>query len=334
MCPNTGPAPGRKSLIRSTGFRTECSLPGKARWFCFSSLARPPKLTAVKVLDVIGRSSEYLTRKGVDSPRLQVELILAQVLQLPRLKLYLNFDRVLNPAELDQIRAMVSRRGDREPLQHILGSACFCGLEFAVNRKVLIPRPETELLAEKAWTLLATLQESGGPVAVADVGTGSGCLAITLATKCPEAKLDGLDISTDALEVAAGNAARLAVAERIHFYQSDLFEGIPPERRFDLVVTNPPYIPTQDIPRLQAEVRDWDPSLALDGGRDGLAFYRRLAAKAPSHLKTGGVLMAEFGDDQAEDVRRCFEQQQWAIDDFVKDLAGKPRIIIARRPVP
>src|ERR1051325_9748392 len=143
-------------------FSDRMFITGGARWFWFSSLASPPKLTAVKVLDVIGRSAEYLTRKGVDSPRLQVELILAQVLQLPRLKLYLNFDRALNPAELDRIRAMVTRRGEREPLQHILGSACFCGLEFAVNRNVLIPRLETELLAEKAWTLLATLQESGG----------------------------------------------------------------------------------------------------------------------------------------------------------------------------
>jgi release factor glutamine methyltransferase len=207
-------------------------------------------------------------------------------------------------------------------------------LEFAVNRNVLIPRPETELLAEKAWKLLAALEQNGSPPAVADVGTGSGCLAITLAAKCPTAKLDGLDISADALEVAAGNAARLGVAGRIDFYQSDLFGGIPPGRRFDLVVTNPPYIPTGDIPGLQAEVRDWDPSLALDGGADGLGFYRRLAAETPAHLKSGGVLMAEVGDDQADDVGRCFEQQQWSIDEFVKDLAGKPRIVIARRLVP
>ena len=283
------------------------------------------------VLEVIQRSSEFLARKGVDSPRLQVELMLAELLQLPRLKLYLDFERVLTDPQLTALRAMVKRRADREPLQHILGSACFCGLNFAVSPAVLIPRPETELLAERAWHHLQRLAERRElRRSVLDVGTGSGCLAITLAVKCPDVTVHAVDISEAALDVAVSNAKRHGVLDRVHFQQSDLFAAVPKELRFDLIVTNPPYIATSELDTLQPEVRNYDPGLALDGGVDGLAFYRRLASEAPARLNSQGTLMAEFGDNQAEPVAEIFRSHGWTIDELARDLAGNLRIIIAR----
>ena len=280
------------------------------------------------VLEVIKRSSEFLTRKEVESPRLQAELLLAHVLQLPRLKLYLNFERTLTETEVEVLRKLVKRRGDREPLQHILGSTSFCGLEMEVNGSVLIPRPETELLAERAWNFLSPLTSP----AVLDLGTGTGCLAITLAVKNPQAAVHALDISNAALEVARLNAARHQVAERIQFHASDGFAALPPEVCFDLVVSNPPYIPSAEIEKLEPEVRDYDPKLALDGGPDGLVFYRRLAVEAPPFLTAGGVIMLEFGDGQEPALRDIFASEKWIVDEVVPDYSARPRILIARRP--
>jgi release factor glutamine methyltransferase len=295
----------------------------------------PSYLAAVTVLDVIQRSSEFLTRKGVESPRLQVELMLANVLQLPRLELYLNFDRAVTEVELGRVRELVKRRGEREPLQHVLGSTCFCGLDFAVNSSVLIPRPETEVLAEKAWQQLQQLTKTGtsnSPL-VLDLGTGSGCLGVILAVKCPEAKVHAIDISEGALEVARANATRLGVLDRVTFYKSDLCAALPKSLTFELVVCNPPYIPSVQIETLQPEVRDYDPRLALDGGVDGLEYYRRLAGEAPPYMAQESRLMAEFGDDQEKDVSAIFRAAGWRIDELVTDLAGKLRIIVARRPI-
>jgi release factor glutamine methyltransferase len=157
---------------------------------------------------------------------------------------------------------------------------------------------------------------------------------VTVAVRTPAARIEALDISGAALEVAQKNAVRHGVSERIEFRQSDLFGAVAPERRFDLVVSNPPYIPTSEIEHLQPEVRDHDPRCALDGGADGLEIYRRLAAETPERLNPEGVLMAEFGDGQETQVTRCFEERHWTIQDLVSDLAGKPRIVIARKPLP
>jgi len=288
----------------------------------------------VKLLEVINRSAEFLARKGVDSPRLQVELLLAHLLQLPRLKLYLNFERELTTAQLDELRQWVTRRSEREPLQHIIGTTSFCGLEFAVNSSVLIPRPETESLAEQAWQYLLGPASGGSPRRAIDVGTGSGCLAVTLAVKCPEMLFDAVDQSSAALEVARQNAVRHGVLERIDFYKSDLFAGAPKNRSFELAVSNPPYIPGKEIDALQPEVRKYDPRLALDGGEDGLEIYRRLAAETPEFLAPNGVFMGEFGDDQERQVAALFEQRNWRVEQLLPDLSGKPRIIVAHRPVP
>lgn len=285
------------------------------------------------VLEVIQRSTEFLKNKGVDSPRLQAELLLAHLLSMPRMKLYLNFERELLQTELDNFRELIKRRSQREPLQHIVGSTCFCGLELAVNRHVLIPRPETELLAEQGWNFLNQLNSPSTinpqPSTALDLGTGSGCLAIALAVHCPAAKIIATDISPEALELARQNAMRHNVQERIQFFRRDVFSAFESPGQFNLIISNPPYIPTSEIPSLQIEVRDHDPQPALDGGPDGLAFYRRIAAAAAPFLKPGGKVMLEFGDGQAPSVREIFESQMWIVEAIIEDYTQRPRIIIA-----
>lgn len=283
----------------------------------------------VTVLEVIQKSTEFLGRKGVESPRLQIELLLAHVLRMPRLKLYLSFDRELTESELTTLRELVMRRGNREPLQHLVGTVSFCGYEIAVNRDVFIPRPETELLAEQCWIWL---EQSGiESPAVLDVGTGSGCVAIALALRCPAARITAVDISEAALGVARSNAARHCVEDRITFFCGDGFSPIAKGTRFDLVVSNPPYIPTEEISRLQPEVRDYDPRVALDGGADGLGFIRRLAVEAGDYMAPGGRLMIELGDGQAELARGIFGAAGWNVEDVKVDDRGCPRVLVARR---
>ena len=250
--------------------------------------------------------------------------------------LYLEFERALTPAEVDAFRDRIRRRGQREPLQHILGSTSFCGLEIAVNREVLIPRPETELLAERGWTFLNQLATQRSainhpPPTAFDFGTGSGCLAIALAFKCPVVEVYAADISPEALALARQNAARHGLAERIRFLQGDGFAALPEETRFDLVISNPPYIPSGDIASLQPEVRDYDPHRALDGGADGLDYGRRLAAEAAPFLKRDGRIMLEIGDGQAEPLRAILHEQKWIVEAIEEDYTHKPRIVVARR---
>jgi release factor glutamine methyltransferase len=286
----------------------------------------------VTVIEVIKRGTEFLARKGVESPRLQVELLLASVLNLPRLKLYIEFERVLAEQELEQTRELLKRRARREPLQHILGSTSFCGFEIKVNRSVLIPRQETELLAERAWAFLKNrAKETPAPVAL-DFGTGSGCLAITLACHVPAARIYALDISRAALDLARENAVIHHAHEQIEFIESDGLAGLPANLQFDLVVSNPPYIPSPEIDSLPPEVRDFDPRSALDGGECGLTFYSLLARQIPERLKSDGELMCEFGDGQADAVLGLFQRQGWRIEGIEQDLAGRARFLIACRP--
>ena len=303
------------------------------------------------VLEAIQKSTEFLAKKGVESPRLQTELLLAHLLRLPRMKLYLNFERALTPAETDALREFVKRRGRREPLQHITGSTSFCGFEIAVNRHALVPRPETELLAESGWEFLSTLIPQ--PSTALDFGTGSGCIAIALAAKCPSAKIVATDVSTEALALAKENAARNNVADRIEFVQSDGLAALHSEGRvprapesnnenggsqsaplrkmeFDLIVSNPPYIPSAEIATLQPEVRDFDPRGALDGGVDGLDFYRKLAMESKSFLKPDGKIMLEFGDGQADAIRKIFETEKWIVEAVKEDYSHRARILIAK----
>jgi release factor glutamine methyltransferase len=290
----------------------------------------------VTVLEVIQRSTEFLAGKGVDSPRLQAELLLAHALKLPRMDLYLNFERGLAPAELEILRELVRRRGQREPLQQITGSGWFCGLEIAVDRHVLAPRPETELLAEHGWQFLQELVRRGqvtpaSPPGALEFGVGSGCLAIALAVHCPQARVYGVEVSAEALAVARQNAARHGVSERLDFRQGDGFAVLPAGLRAHLIVSNPPYIPSAELVGLAPEVRDFEPRQALDGGPDGLVFFRRLAVEAPPFLGPGGRLMVELGDGQAEALKDIFTSQNWIVETVREDYTQRPRILVARR---
>jgi len=282
----------------------------------------------VTVLEAIQKSTEFLAKKGVESPRLQTELLLAHQLKMPRMKLYLNFDRVLTAPETDGLRELIKRRAAREPLQHITGSTNFCGHEIAVSRHALIPRPETELLAELGWKFLVSCHAS--PVTALDFGTGTGCIAIALAAKCPAAKITALDISADALALAKQNAEQNKVAERIEFVLGDGFAAFKGKHQFDLLVSNPPYIASAEIETLEPEVKDFDPRAALDGGTDGLDFYRRLAAEAKPFLKPDGKIMVEFGDGQADDLKKIFEAEKWIVEAVHDDYSQRARILGAR----
>ena len=293
----------------------------------------------VTVLEVIQLSTDFLGKKAVESPRLQAELLVSHVLLMPRMQLYLNFERQLTSSEQEILRELVRRRGAREPLQHITGSMSFCGLEVEVNRDVLIPRPETELLAELGWSFLGELlkRDACGDNSEAlpmrralDFGTGSGALAIALAAHCPAARVTALDISTKALSMAQKNAARHSVDNRVEFVAGDGLSALPGGGKFDLIVANPPYIPSAEIEQLEPEVRDYDPRNALDGGPDGLKFYREFALQAGPWLRSEGKFMTEFGDGQEAGVAELFEQQNWIVERVVKDYTQRPRILIAR----
>lgn len=296
------------------------------------------------ILETIRRGSDFLAERGVESPRLQVELLLAHVLKLPRLKLYLQFDRVLTEAETAILRDLVRRRGQRVPLQHLVGSVSFLGLELAVNGDVLVPRPETETLAQLAQAKLDTALAAGsttsGPVRCLDFGTGSGCLILSLATHlqsrptdaAPSVELHALDRSPAALVVARQNTSKANSPVPLQFHEGDGFAALPAGLKFDLVVSNPPYIPTAEVETLDPEVRDHDPRLALDGGADGLDFYRRLAVEGPTWQTADGWMLLELGDGQAESVSRLFADAGWRIESVEKDLSDRDRVLIVRRP--
>jgi release factor glutamine methyltransferase len=283
------------------------------------------------VREAIRRTSESLQSAGVESARVEAEWLLAHVLGLPRMHLFLEKSRELAAVEIRSLDLLVRRREKREPLQHILGTAEFCGRVFTVNRHVLIPRPETELLAELAETAWRAVGKAGGG-RVLDFGTGSGCLAITLALELPEAEIHALDISPDALVVARANASSLGAKDRVAFHFGDGFNALPQGLRFGLIVTNPPYIPSAEIETLQPEVRDFDPAQALDGGADGLDFYRRLADQAPTRLVPGGQLVAEFGEGQGPDLRALFSGKGWTVEAVLPDDTGRDRMLHATRP--
>ena len=254
--------------------------------------------TTLKVLDW---TKEFLFSRGVENARLEAEWLLCAATGLDRVGLYLNFEKPLNEEELAVYRGMVARRGRREPLQHILGTQEFCGLNFEVTPDVLVPRHDTETLVNEA------LARMPGAQSVLDIGTGSGCIAVVLSAKLHNAAVTAVDISETALMVARRNAEITGVA--IEFLQGSLLEPVA-GRQFDLIVSNPPYIPSSDIETLQPEVREFDPRAALDGGLDGLEIYRKLIPDAVTALACGGWLLVEVGIGQANDVSYLFNSTE------------------------
>ncbi len=276
------------------------------------------------ILKILKWTTDYFAGREIASARLEAEMLLAATLGFDRVGLYVNFDRPLTPAELSAFRERVKRRAQREPLQYILGESEFWSLSFAVNPAVLIPRADTEVLIEES---LARIE---GPAKILDVGTGSGAIAVALAHERTEVCVTALDCSADALTVARGNVARHGLTDRVTCCTGDL--ACLPAGPFDLVVSNPPYIPSTDWAELMPEVRDFEPRLALDGGADGLEAYRHLAGQASRILVPGGWLLVEVGIGQAADVGALFRAAGLAEVGTRDDYAGIPRVVMGRTP--
>jgi release factor glutamine methyltransferase len=341
----------------------------------------------VRILEVISKTTPFFEKHGVESPRLNIELLLGHLLKKNRLDLYLEFERELDEPTLEKLRELVKRRAAGEPLQYITGEAEFCGLKFAVDRRVLIPRPETELLVEavlgklkaagsrqQAGAIAPTASEAStlnaqrptpnvpsspptdailrgsaqaprvpplttydSPLTIIDVGTGSGCIAVTLAKKLACTGKDAFatieiyatDASPEALEVAASNAARHKVEKNISFLQGDLLEMLPDSLQVDAVVSNPPYIATGELAKLPKEVRDFEPVRALTAGEDGLEVIRRLVMTAKRVLKPSGFVTLEMGAGQRAAVEALFVKAGYEVDQIVKDLQGHERVVVA-----
>lgn len=264
-------------------------------------------------------TKDFLASKGIESARLDAELLLCQVMGLTRVQLYTHYDRPISSAEQDTYRELVRRRATLEPVAYILGEKEFYGRSFSVGPGVLVPRPETEHLVDEVLARAKTESMSR----VVDVGTGSGCVALTLASELPDVEVVATDISEQALEYARQNAARHGLSERVTFMQHDL---VPSNGRFDAIVSNPPYIPEGD-PRVQSAVRAYEPAVALYSGADGLGLIRRLVDVAPSVLRPGGWLALEIGQGQKNAIVSLLPGVQ-----FVDDLQGIPRIAVWQAP--
>ena len=275
------------------------------------------------VRELLGRSREYLEQKGVPSPKLDAEYLLAHVLAVRRLELYLDHDRLLEPAEVDRLRELVRRRGRREPLAYVLGSWSFYGLELRCDARALVPRPETEILVERC---LALLEGIAAP-AVVDVGTGTGAIALALAARLPEASVSAVDLSADALALAAENAALNGLEERVELLQGDLLAPLA-GRRVDLVASNPPYVAEGDA--VDAEVSGYEPAMAVFAGADGRAILERLAADAPLALRPGGRLVVEVAEGQAAWLAEHLAGLGYRDVEATRDLRGIERVLTAR----
>lgn len=285
--------------------------------------------TIKKLLDWM---TGHFTDKKIDSPRLTAELLLSSVLQMQRIALYMNFDKEVEKSNLDKLRALVKRCLDNEPVQYLTGGTEFYSLSLKVSPACLIPRPETELLVERAIEFLRTRTENQN---VCDLCTGSGCIAVAIAKNFPNCKVIATDISDEALKIAAENIAKYNLDERIHLLQGDLFKPIIDEldvKEFDVIACNPPYISHPELETLEPKVKNHEPRLALDGGPDGMDIYRRIAAEVDRHLKKDGLLLLEIGYLQGNAVKKLLEDTQIFTNIKIeKDLSANDRIVSAIR---
>ena len=275
------------------------------------------------VLEVLQSTTAYFTKRNIESPRLNAEHLVAHSLGKKRIELYLDFERPLTEPELAPLRELVRRRGQGEPLQHLLGTVEFCGQMFHCDKRALIPRPETEELVE--LILQSTINHQ--PSTILDVGTGSGVIALALAARFPEAELYAVDVSEDALALARENAERLGLLARVHFSKNHLLKSV--EGSFDLIVANLPYVSSADAAQLAPEVRH-DPAIALFAGPGGDELIRDLIVTAPPHLQPGGMLALEIGIDQHSALRAFLVEKNYHDIAAKKDYAGVTRFLFAR----
>lgn len=313
-----------------------------------AAAADPNAWTVRRIIDW---TKDYLSRHGSDSPRVEAEILLSHAWNCDRILLYTRFEQAAPDRVREQMRDLVRRRASNEPVAYLVGHREFHSLKFAVSPAVLVPRPETETLVEEALEFVrgaaspvgeadarpeAGADDGGSqpeappvarPVSVLDLGTGSGCLAVTIAKRCPSAAIDAVDLSPDAIAIAATNAERHDVSDRVRFLEGDLFEPVG-GGAYDLIVSNPPYVTTDEMPTLDADVRDHEPHLALDGGADGLDVARRLIADAPQHLRAAGALMLELDPAQMRPASELLTAAGFVRLRTARDLSGRQRVLV------
>lgn len=282
-----------------------------------------PLWTITRVLEW---TKQYFANKGIENPRLDAEILLCAVLKCERITLYVHFDQPMEEDELALFKSYVLRRANHEPLAYILGEKFFFKNSFKVNNAVLVPRPETELLVEN----VLTLGQGAGATSFLDLGTGSGAIIVSILDQMQSATGMAVDISAAALSVARDNANNIGVQERLVFVESDLFTGVPVGQKFDVIISNPPYIPAADIDGLAQDVKQ-EPHGALDGGEDGLDFYRRIINESATWLEPDGLLAFEVGINQAQDVAKLCEKAELLVTAVRRDYAGIERMVFATR---
>lgn len=269
------------------------------------------------IIEIIKQSEEYLTKKNVESSRLISELILSHFLKLERLELYTNFDKPLDEAEIEILRDKILRAGKHEPIQYILGNTNFLGLNILCDKRALIPRPETEELTKIIESEI-TKQKT-----CLEIGAGSGCISIYLAKQFPKVQFTALDISTDAISLAEENAAQYELTN-LRFFEADIFKKIP-QKKYDIFISNPPYISTSEISELDTNVKEFEPLLALDGGYEGVTFYKHFASIIQRVLNDNGKFYFEFGIGQEKMLLEIFENYQ---TEFRDDFTGRKRFLL------
>ncbi len=276
-------------------------------------------------LELLKWGTGYFSEKNIDSPRLTMEIILCEVLECSRVQLYLNYEKPLTGGELAKLRIMTNKRANREPLQYILGKTEFYGLPFFVDSSVLIPRPETEILVELAINNIKKITQES--ISVLDIGTGSGCIAVTLAKKLPKCRIVAIDVSAGALDIARRNAEANDVD--VEFIRRDVLKEMKVKQPFDVIVSNPPYISSDEMTEIEPELALYEPQIALTDGGDGLEFYRRFSTLFNDILSQKGVFFVEIGYNQAEKVEALFSQNfECRIHN---DLANIPRVLQGKR---
>ena len=290
-----------------------------------SSTASPKKIWTI--LDLITWGTEYLTEKNISDARLTIELMLARVLRFTRIQLYTKFDQPLSETELSHFKEFLKRRIANEPIQYILGETEFMGLPFIVDKRVLIPRQETEHLVEKTVELIKRRFPGDSVIHILDIGTGSGCIAISLAKMITAAQIIAIDISTESLDLAKQNAEKNGIDERIRFHQTDIFLMVeqPMTRQFHCIISNPPYISINDYSEVSKEIKDFEPKSALTDNGNGLKFFPAIARIAKDSLIENGFVGVEHAYDQSEQVQKIFCEHGFVDPLVVKDYQGIKR---------
>ncbi|TVQ79260.1 MAG: peptide chain release factor N(5)-glutamine methyltransferase [Phycisphaeraceae bacterium] len=294
-----------------------------------SDQPQTPAQNAWTTRSLLSWMSSAFAEKNLDSPRLLAEMLLAHTLGCDRMRLYMDADRPANEDERARLRAMVSRALRHEPVQYLISEAWFFSMPFFVDRRVLVPRPSTETIVE---TVIQTARAIDGPLRIADICTGSGCISVALAKHLRNTTIDATDISDDALTVAALNAERHAVTPAIRFHQGDLLEPLPDSPGYDFLVSNPPYIPDHEWDSVEPNVKDHEPERALRAGPDGLDLIRPLLDRAPDHLAAGGMLLIEIASCNSERVLDLAKSDARLAEPLIlNDFEGLPRVLQARR---